>query len=352
MMNLRSFVLILVCIVISGCSNIPGLESLDQVLPDKRTAYQKSRSLPELEVPPDLTVTEGEYAQDIPGEESTSLSEFQRQRAKRNRQGSVLGSGEADGEQWLALRGETVDIWPRLRQFWADQGYVVDLDDAELGVLETDWKEDGGSRYKFKIFTEPDETGGTILFMSSEKQDLSEGQWLEALADSRLEKETIRKLNLHFYGEDVDSSESSKAVASSKPAAKTAPKPAKPKAEILDVGDGKKYLTLPREFTRAWREAKMVAERSGYTIEASDQEKGLYDIRYFKPEAEEEEEGFLSKLKFWGGDEEDEGKIYQLSLTGVGDKTEVIVMNTEGEWETGEDATVILEALRENYNRL
>ncbi len=349
----RNLFLILSFFFIFGCSNLPGVEDLEKVLPDKRTAYQKSKGLPTLEVPPDLTVTEGEYSAKIPGEESTSLSEFERQRSQNKRQGSVLGSGEADGEQWLALRGSSLDIWPKLREFWRENEYAIDLDDAELGVLETDWKEDGSSRYRFKIFTEPDETGGTMLFMSSEKQDLSEGEWLDASSDTRMEKNVIRKLNLHFYGTEVpnvaSTSNSSKSSASTAPAA--TPKPVKPKAEILDIGDGKSYLVIPQEFTRAWREGKMIVERAGYVIEGSDQAKGIYDFRYFKPEGEKEEKGLLSKLKFWG-DDEDEGTPYQLSLTGVGDKTEVIVMNKDGEWETGENAKVILETLKENYNKL
>ncbi len=347
---LRNLGLILSFLAIYGCSNIPGLGDLDKVLPDKRNAYQKSRGMPQLEVPPDLTVTEGEYSADIPGEESTSLSEFERQRSISKRQGSVLGSGEVDGEQWLALRGSAFDIWPKLREFWLEKGYKIDLDDAELGVLETAWKEEDGSRYKFKIFTEPDESGGTMLFMSSEKEDLSEGEWLETLADTNLEKDVIRKLNLHFYGTEVTNATS---TASSSAATTTAaiPAPAKLKAEVLDVGDGKSYLAIPQEFTRAWREAKMILERAEYVIEASDQEKGIYDFRYFKPKGAQEEKGLLSKLKFWG-DDEDEGKAYQLSLTGVGDKTEAIVMSKDGEWETGEDAKLILDTLRGLYNQL
>ena len=353
MMILRNLLLILTFLTVYGCSGIPGLGSLDKVLPDKRTKYQSSRGMPELEVPPDLTVTEGEYSADIPGEESTSLSEFQRQRAVNKRQGTVLGSGEADGEQWLALRGSSYDIWPKLREFWQQEDYKVELDDAELGVLETDWKVEEGSRHKFKIFAEADESGGTMLFMSSEREELSEGEWLEALADSRMEKEYIRKINLHFYGTEgintTSTAKSSSTSSSAAPAAK--PAPAKLKAEVLDVGDGKSYLVFPQEYSRAWRETQMVVERAGYLIETSDQEKGIYDFRYFKPEGEKEEKGFLSKLKFWG-DDEDEGKLYQLSLTGVGDKTEVIVMNKDGEWETGEDATDILDTLKGLYNKL
>ncbi len=353
MMILRNLVLILSFLFILACSYLPGVDDLEKVLPDKRTAYQKSKGLPTLEVPPDLTVTEGEFSAKIPGEESTSLSEFERQRSQNKRQGSVLGSGEADGEQWLALRGSSFDIWPKLKEFWREREYAIDLDDAELGVLETAWKEDGSSRYRFKIFTEPDESGGTMLFMSSEKQDLSEGEWLDSLADTDMEKKVIRKLNLHFYGTEIpnvaSTSNSSKSTASTAPVEE--PKPVKPKAEILDVGDGKSYLVIPQEFTRAWREAQMILERSEYVIEASDQEKGTYDFRYFMPEGEKEEKGLLSKLKFWG-DDEDEGTAYQLSLTGVGDKTEVIIMNKDGEWSTGADANVILETLKEKYNKI
>jgi len=350
MMILRNLVLILSFIVLYGCSSLGGL---DAVLPDKRTEYQKSRGMAALEVPPDLTVTEGQYSAKILGEESNSLSELERQRSQNKRQGSVLGSGEADGEQWLALKGSSIDIWPKLREFWNENDYAIELNDAELGVLETAWKEDGGSRHKFKIFAEPDESGGTILFMSSEKQVMTEGEWLDVLVDVRLEKNVIRKLNLHFYGSEVpgDTSTASSSSRSTTPEPAVASKPEKTTAEILNVGDGKSYLIIPQEFTRAWREAQMILDRSGYLIEASDQSKGTYEFRYFMAEAEKEEKGILSKLKFWG-DDEDEGTPYQLSLTGVGDRTEVIVMNKDGEWSTGADANAILERLKENYNKL
>ncbi len=353
MMILRNFALILSFLSMIGCSYLPGVKDLEKVLPDKRTAYQKSTSLPILEVPPDLTVTEGEYSAKIPGEESTSLSEFERQRSENKRQGSVLGSGEQDGEQWLALKGSSSDIWPKLKEFWIKKEYVIDLDDTELGVLETDWKEENNSRYRFKIFAEPNDSGGTLLFLSSEKQNLSEGEWLDVVIDAGIEKKIIRKINLHFYGTDIEkprSTSNNPKNSSSIALAATTSKRVKPKAEIFDVGDGKSYLVIPQEFTRGWREARMIVERAKYVIEGSDQAKGVYDFRIFKSESEKEGKGFLSKLKFWGDD--DDGTPYQLSLTGVGDKTEIIVTNKDGNWETSEEAKTILEVLKDNYNKL
>lgn len=349
---LRSLILF-TALFIFGCSAIP---SLDEVLPDKRKTYRKSEDLPALEVPPDLTVTEGEYAAAIPSdEEANTLSEFQRQRAAGTRKaigGAVIGGGQSEGEQWLALQGTTADIWPQLRQFWQGKGYLMDLDDPELGVMETDWKEEGESKHRFKIFAESGETGDTIIFLSSEKEELLEGAWLTAGADIELEKKTIRKISLHFYGTEFEDTTSIADSGSSSSSGSTSskPKPIRPKAEVLDVGDGKSYLAIPQEFTRAWRDTAVVLERAGYFIQDKSQEKGMYNFLYFKPKGEEKK-SLLKKLKFWG-DDEDEGTPYQLSLTGVGDKTEIIVMNEDGEWETGDDAGNILSTLKDQYNRL
>jgi outer membrane protein assembly factor BamC len=351
MLILRNLVLLVCVLGIFGCSSMP---SLDEVLPDKRKTYHKSRDLPSLEVPPDLTVTEGEYAAAIPSdEEANTLSEFQRQRAAGTRKavgGAVLGGGKSDGEHWLALQGTIADVWPQLNQFWQEKGYQLDLNDAELGVMETDWKEGEGDKHRFKIFAEPGDANDTIIFLSSERQESLEGAWLEAAPDTDLEKKTIRKISLHFYGTEFeDTGSTSTASSSSSSSSSSEPKPIRPKAEILSLGEGKSYLAIPQEFTRAWRDTELVLQRAGYTIQDKSQEKGTYNFLYFKPQGEEKK-GMLSKLKFWGDD--DEGTSYQLSLTGVGNKTEVIVMDKDGEWETGEDAALILSKLKDIYNQL
>ncbi len=72
-------VLFLFAFILAGCNSLP---SLDDVLPDTKNEYRKSRDLPVLEVPPDLTNTTNE-AMSIPGEnEAITLNEYQRQRAQ------------------------------------------------------------------------------------------------------------------------------------------------------------------------------------------------------------------------------------------------------------------------------
>ena len=327
-------------IFLSACSK------LDRIIPDDRTEYRSSTDLPLLEVPPDLTnTTSNDMA--IPGEEEAiSLSEFQRQRARTSGAG-VLGKGEFDGEQWIALRGSPQEIWPSLKQFWINQGFELDLEDPELGVLETNWRvrEDNGGalRERFSLFTELTEEGETMLFLASSSQLVTDGEWFGTQPDVEREKEIIRLLNLHFYGVDPTTVGRSDVANPSKPI------PGRPRTELVIVDSDRSYLAIPNEFTRAWRDTQTVLERAGIVINDSDQEKGIYSILYYPPVVEKEE-SLLSKLKFWD-DDEDQGIPYNISLTGVGDKTEVIITNDNGDWEKNNDSKVLLDTLLRYYNQ-
>ncbi len=349
MKKLRNLILLNCIIFIFGCESLP---SFDDVLPDKRTTYKKSRDLPELEVPPDLTVTKGDYSSEIPGDrESTSLNEFERQRSMRRDDGIILGSGNFEDEQWVALRGTSVDLWPKLREFWQNNDYIVYLDDAELGVLETDWKTTGQTKQKFKILTEPAEGGGTILFLSSERQELSEGDWLDSQPDKLAEKDIINKLNIHFN--NIVKIKENRPTNNTSLIDSDIQKPSKEKAEILNSPEGKSYLEVTENFSLVWNNTKRVLEQAGYFLEASNQEKGIYSFRYFKSEEEEEEDKSLfSRLKFWGNDENEEGVLYQLSLTSVNNKTEIVVLNENGELQTEGDAINILTTIKNLYNKV
>ena len=349
MKKLRNLILLNCIIFIFGCESLP---SFDDVLPDKRTTYGKSRDLPELEVPPDLTVTKGEYSSDIPSDrESTSLNEFERQRSMRgDDDGIILGSGNFEDGQWVALRGTSVDLWPKLREFWQNNGYIVFLDDAELGVLETDWKITEQTKQKFKILTEPSEGGGTILFLSSERQELSEGDWLDSHPDKLAEKDIINKLNKHFN--NIVKIKENRPMDSTSLINSDIQKPSKEKAEILNSPEGESYLEVTENFSLVWNNTKQVLEQAGYFLEASDQEKGIYSFRYIKSEEEEEEKSLFSRLKFWGDDEDEEGILYQLSLTSINNKTEIVVLNENGELQTEGDAINILTTIKNLYNKI
>lgn len=356
-MKLKNIILPLLCLVIlAACDYLP---KLDEVIPDRRTEYKKSETLPDLEVPPDLTVAADTDPLAIPKEESTTLSEFERQ--KNRRQGGVPTAGALSGDQWLSVQGGTAEIWPELKEFWTAKGYMLDLDDPELGVLETDWLESGQdgitrSRTKFRIFAEAGSAAGsTVLFVSSQRQEKlaaenEKSDWVDMASNGEFEKQIIGELNLHFYGSKPPAGTSSLAAvpdSAASGARSTATAAAKKsRAEMLSLDENKVYLSLSEDFGRAWSLTENAILDAGLFIENKDREKGLYYVLYTS-ESREKKKGLLSRLKFWGGEEE---KAYQISLTGVGDKTELVVLNEKGEWAEQEEASIILSLLREQYN--
>ena len=113
MLRKKIFLSFLTLFLINGCGSLP---SLDEVLPDNRTKYQKSRKLPDLEVPPDLTSEALNDPLAIPDEEdANTLSEFQRRKIMR--EGGQLSDAEmalldnAD-EKWMVVQGTTIEVWP------------------------------------------------------------------------------------------------------------------------------------------------------------------------------------------------------------------------------------------------
>ena len=354
----RIILLIVTLLIINGCDYMP---SLDEVVPDRRNEYRKSEALPDLEVPPDLTTEALNDPLAIPNEEATTLSEFQRRKGARQSGAGVAGAGvdPLAGEQWLTLQGTAAEIWPKLGEFWVTRGYTLDLNDAELGVMETGWLESvnqgiSAFRDKFSIISESGGSGTTIIYISSQRQEklvseTEETEWVDIEKNPDFEKQAVSDLNLYFYGTNAPVGTSSLTAAPATTpavAAATAAVANKPKAEMLDLGEDKIYLSLPDEFTKAWTMAEAAILKAGLFIENNDRAKGLYYILYYEPKGEE---GMFSKLKFWG-DDEPEGEEYQLSLTGVGDKTEMVVLNNKGDWVSKEEATKILTYIQVHYN--
>jgi outer membrane protein assembly factor BamC len=249
-----------------------------------------------------------------------------------------------------------------LREFWIKKGYTLDLDDSELGVLETGWLETGSDgitvfRDKFSLFTESGNTPGTtIVFISGEKQEKIAGednQWIDIGDSAEIEKQIVSELNLFFYGSDAPAGASSLTASSSTStgtttaAAATTSVASKPRAEMLNLGDDKVYLSLPHEFTRAWIMTEDAILKTGMFIENNDRDKGIYYVLYF--DQQQEEKGMLSRLKFWKDDEVG-GLEYQISLTGVGDKTELVILDNKGDWADRQDASKILTYIQVQYN--
>ena len=399
-MSRTALVCVVLATVLGGCSKL--LPKLDEVIPDTRKNYQKAQSLPDLEVPPDLSSEAIRDRMAIPeGGKTAKYSTFQERRAERQKVAEVEKSQTSairvlENEHVLAIEGAPVQVWPKLRDFWQGQGYKLELDDIDLGVIETAWSEDKGklSRDKFKIFAEAGaETGTTVLYVSHEGQELSpQGEdlvWQRKPRNVELERDMVEHLQQFLVGQGatvvatpagvaptapaeggaVAATDSAAATAVATGATATAAQPeSKPKAkniegtapvvgttapavagthhaEIVSVGGGKIYLTVAEDFPSAWKTTARALEQVGVQVKDSDKGRGVYIVKM--DGAAGDDEGVLSKLKFW---DRNRAAEFQVSLTGVGDKTEVVVLDRDGRWETGDEAGRLLAKLHDALN--
>lgn len=368
--------LTLAAVLLSACSG--------SLLPEsKKIEYKSAGKLPSLEVPPDLTqpTRDERYAvPDITPRGSATYSEYagERRPGETSTSPSVLPSVDkmrierAGSQRWLVTGGTPEKLWPTIKEFWQELGFIVDLEMPEAGVMETDWAENRAKlpqdiiratigkvfdslystaeRDKFRTRLEAGgEAGTTEIYISHRgmyevytNEGKSETRWQPRPAEPELEAEMLRRLMVRLGAEE------------SRAQAMIAAGPKEERARLTRAADGAGALTLFESFDRAWRRVGLSLDRVGFTVEDRDRSQGLYFVRYVDPEVDnrkkEGEKGWLDKLAFWkGGKSEVDPKAqYRIHVVGEGEGSKVRILTREGGVDNSETARKILGLLHED----
>ena len=366
---------------LAGCASIE--DSLEGKVDYKG---QAARTLPQsLEVPPDLTAPprDNRYAIPETGRSSATLSGYQAERKEQARApgtSTVLPVVEnmrierAGAERWLVVPELPDKVWPQVKAFWQEAGFVIRIEHPEAGVMETDWAEnravinEGGvrglfgrlldqvsssaEREKFRTRLERTPDGkGTEVYVShrgmretvSTPRDVTgtsvQTTWEPREPDPGMEAEFLRRLMVKL-GAQPD--QAKHLVASSAA-------PAPQRASIAKRLDGQAMLQVYEPFDRAWRRVGLALDRVGFTVEDRDRQKGLYFVRYADPEAEMEkksaERGFFARI--FGSSSTPKPEQYRVQVVQVGNDVEVNVLNKDGGAETSKTGQRILGLLHE-----
>jgi outer membrane protein assembly factor BamC len=373
---------VLLPFVLAGCS-------WDSLFGGEGIEYKSATKLPPLEVPPDLTRpgSDNRYAvPDLPTSSTATYSQYNQERTGKVRAGpsDVLPTSDsvhlerAGSERWLVVKGDPDKLWPVVREFWQENGFVIRIDNPEAGIMETDWAEnrakipddfireslgkliDGmystGERDKFRTRMERGKTPGTVeiyithrgmveeLTGSGVTKESDSSKWTPRPSDPSLEAEFLSRLMVRL---GVEEDRAKAMVAAGRP---------QDRAKIINGSSGASALELDEPFDRAWRRVGVALDRSGFTVEDRDRSKGLYYVRYIDPNADggaKGSEGFLSKLAFWRKDPViDLTKLpqYQVQIKeSKSDASEVKVLGKDGAPEASDTSRKILGVL---YNQL
>ncbi len=365
----------------TGCSTI-------QDLADSRKIDYKSASanrLPPLEIPPDLARPSADdryVVPDVNPSGTATFSSYTKDRAAKPAPGStgvlpaVSGARieRAGTQRWLVVNGTPEQMWPTVKAFWQEMGFVVNIDTPDTGVMETDWAEnraqfsdgilrDGLSklfgsvsstseRDKFRTRMERGTSGtSTEIYVSHrgmiEVYENSTGEskrtvWQPRPADPDLEAEMLRRLMVRV------------GVQEERAKAELQRSAGQPRARLTRSTDGVGKLAVDDQFDRAWRRVGLALDRVGFTVEDRDRSKGLYFVRYVDPDADAKSKaptGMLSKLAFWRStpDPKDRNAQFRIAVTdgGRAATSEVNVLDKEGKPERSDTAHRILSLLLE-----
>ncbi len=344
-------------LALAGCS----------VLESDRVDYKSAGKGPSLDVPPDLTQLSRESRYNVPGVAVTA-SGFEA--GKTTSSQPVAAGSVADvriersgNQRWLVVNRPADKLWDSVRDFWQENGFLLTVDQSDLGILETDWAENRakipddvirrtlgkvldslystGERDKFRTRLERNAAGGTEIYISHRgmvetynSNNKDQTVWVPRAADPELETEFLRRLMLRL-GVTQEQSKALVATAGGRATSKVA------------TENGRPVVIVDDNFDRAWRRVGLSLDRTGFTVEDRDRAKGMYFVRYVEPNADKAEPGFFSRL-FGGSAKVNTPMKYQISVKGQGESTTVAVLDAAGAPDASPNAQRIVKVIADD----
>jgi outer membrane protein assembly factor BamC len=367
---------------LAAAALVAGCSMFGEVFGSKKVDYKSAAKLPSLEVPPDLTRPSGDNRYAVPEVNPSGTATFsqynaERQGVRSSATSDVLPTSDKirvvrEGNARYILVPEPADkVWPVVRDFWQENGFLLTVELPDAGVMETDWAENRaklpqdairnalgklldqvystGERDKFRTRLERTADGksteiyishrGMVEQLTGRSGQYDSSMWQPRPPDPELEAEFIGRLMVKLGAEE----QRSRAQAAARGGR------GEERAKIVTASGGGQALTVNEPFDRAWRRVGLALDRVGFTVEDRDRSKGVYFVRYVDPDKDggtKSGGGFLSKLAFWrSASEPAKAEQYRVSVQPGSDTSQVMVLNKDGAPDTGSTSKRILSLL-------
>ena len=365
-------------LVLAGCGamNIEG----------KRVDYKSATlKVPALEVPPDLTAPGTEDRYSIPdGGEGAVASYSDYAKGGDSAKGGASPQArpattvlpevknvhlERSGSQhWLVVGDRAENVWPLVKAFWQEKGFVIKLENPQAGIIETDWAEnranipkdgsrsvigkvsdglyDSGRRDMYRTRLERSKDGSsteiTISYYGKEEvldKDRNTSKWQSSPNDPEMELAMLQMLMAKLAG---DAEAQAKAQGASAGAVREMADPPK----LQELANGGKVILLSEPFDKSWRKVGLALERAGIPVEDKDRANGIFFLRVMEAA---KEKGWLDKLAFWRKEDGSKAMRYQVTVHEVNAGCEVAA--NDGDGEINPLTQQIIDALYSNLGR-
>lgn len=365
--------LMLAIATLSSCKSITSNDTVD---------YKGSGAMrgPNLAYPPDLITSQADRRY-IVQDGTATMSDYNAAVKKSAQLRSNVMTGipgmriARDGERrWLVVEKPAVELYPQVKDFWQENGFLLVIDSPSTGIMETDWAEnrakisqdfirsaigstlgaifDTGERDKYKTRLEPSKPGETEIFITQRGaveecvRDVTQAClstiWTPRPNDPELEAVFLARL-MERLGM---TQEQAKAMVATPLGPKT------PKAKFVQDGVNKAHIEMSSGFDRSWRDVGLALDRSNFSVEDRNRSNGVYYVRYVNPKDLGDTKGFFSNLFSSRDDSSLKAKRYQVVVKASGDNSaNVYVQDADGKPENSPAGFQLLTMLAEQLTR-
>ena len=343
------------------------------ILESDKVDYKSATKAPSLAVPPDLTQLSRDNRYAIPGGAVTA-SAYQLGQASPALPVALNSLSDvrverAGNQRWLVVKRPADQLWDPVKDFWQESGFLLALDQSNLGIMETDWAENRAKlpqdfirnslgklfdsvystseRDKFRTRLERNAAGETEIYISHRgmAEVYTSGTtnpsgretstiWQPRPADPELEAEFLRRLMVRL-GVSQDQANAVKAASANKTISRAS------------TVNGLPVVLIDEGFDRAWRRVGLSLDRTGFTVEDRDRAQGTYFVRYVEPNADKSEPGLLSKI-FGSGPKTNTPVKYRVVVRSQNESTVVSVLNAAGAPDASANAQRIVNVIVED----
>lgn len=359
-----------------------GLVACKSVTSNDTVDYKSAGAVrgPNLSYPPDLITSQADRRY-IVQDGTATMSDYNAAvkksiQLKTNVMTGIPGMRIArDGERrWLVVEKPAPELYPQVKDFWQENGFLLVVDSPSTGIMETDWAEnrakiaqdwirstiggaldsiyDTGERDKYKTRLEvsaPNETEIYITQHGAIEKCTTDSSgacistiWTPRPNDPELEAAFLARL-MERLGM---TQEQAKAMVAVPLGAKT------PKAKLIQEGVNKAHIDLSTSFDRSWRDVGLALDRSNFTVEDRDRSNGVYFVRYVNPKDLGDTKGFFTNLFSSKDDTSLKAKKYRVVVLKSSDAASTVyVQDADGKPENTPAGLQLLTMLTEQLSR-
>ncbi|WP_321794547.1 outer membrane protein assembly factor BamC [Caballeronia sp. J97] len=355
---------------------LAGCDTLNDWLAPDRVNYKAAETAPSLAVPSDLTTADISQRYAAPPKINALGGAAERSVTPAGNATLGVPSAqdpfgmhvESDGDRrWLVVDGRSPDqVWGPLKEFWEENGFTLKTDAPQTGIMATDWAENranipndwfrnsvgklldfaysSGTRDMFRTQVDRASDGSTDISVTHSAmeevltgQDKTSSRWEARPRNPQLEAAVLTKLMQKFGLTDAQSQQ---LMAQARPTgAKVA----------VDQSAGGSTLDLAEPFDRAWLRVGLALDRTNFTVDNRDRDKGIYYVHFSDSMAELKKEGLFGKL--FSSNTPKPTRQFLVNVKPKADSlTQVGVVDANGQPDTSSDAQRIVSLLHAQLN--